>query len=474
MNFEKGKWYEIELDKRFKHIFKYEKDAKKDISVCLKNGHYSFNSKIWEKSISFDYVMLTEVKELSIQEIQKYLPDNHIDKIKKYNYEVVHCTTQEEWNFVCQKLGYVKFNNWNTYKEKSCIDLQTKSFADTTEIAYGNGKAKILSFQEWCDKFNYKPDFMNKENDFKVGDWVVCINCRAQLYNESIENKAFKILEINNNGVSDNYVTGFAKMYPFLMRIEGGIYFKYLRKAKLEEIPTKDLSNEELLEIAKQYYPINTRFRIAHMPEYTVTVKDHEKYYHQTDKTVNFNIIEEIDGCKGACVYFNGKWAEIISTPKTEVIIEDEFVLPKKWFVVRNKENHKILNKWENDTYHKGMEMAYLDDKAHMFSNKSYKCDKKEIIGYTEITFEQFQKYVLGEKIKTNSVICGTKGNDFDIDTKVFENPNEIYIPKIIKPKNKIDLTINSNVFADIKVKLSEKPKKIVQPIIIKQFQLTI
>lgn len=82
--------------------------------------------------------------------------------------------------------------------------------------------------------------------------------------------------------------------------------------------------------------------------------------------------------------------------------LKEEFVLPEKWYIVRNAENADVLNKWNNDTYHGGSVHAHRDDEAFFYSDKHYECPrrsisgyKRSISGYTEITFEQFQKYVL-------------------------------------------------------------------------------
>lgn len=85
--------------------------------------------------------------------------------------------------------------------------------------------------------------------------------------------------------------------------------------------------------------------------------------------------------------------------------------LPKKWFIIRNKENHKVLNEYNNKEYNTNN--AYLDDTATMFSDKPYhggNCSNKAILdGYQKITFEQFKRYVLNEQ--SESVI----NNDYEI-----------------------------------------------------------
>jgi hypothetical protein len=89
----------------------------------------------------------------------------------KYEYEVVHCTTQEEWDFVLNKLQHLnncnqQSSNWRDYNSKSCLNIKTLSKSDKDWYLRNNGL--VYSFQEWCDKFGYKPDFKPK---FEVGKW---------------------------------------------------------------------------------------------------------------------------------------------------------------------------------------------------------------------------------------------------------------------------------------------------------------
>lgn len=95
----------------------------------------------------------------------------------------------------------------------------------------------------------------------------------------------------------------------------------------------------------------------------------------------------------------NGCWTELL-TPD-EIIAyyrstaQPEFKLPEKWYVVRDENNSKVLNKWNNDRYPGAGNNAFNDNEAYMFSDKSYDTLKYKVEGYTEITFEQFKKYVM-------------------------------------------------------------------------------
>ena len=99
----------------------------------------------------------------------KFIPKEEALKSEtKYVYEVVHCKTQDEWDFVLDKLNYTKntSKDWSIYKANSCLNINKDLRA---ELAYYlKENAKIYSFQEWCDKFGHKPDFKPK---FEVGKW---------------------------------------------------------------------------------------------------------------------------------------------------------------------------------------------------------------------------------------------------------------------------------------------------------------
>lgn len=104
--------------------------------------------------------------------------------------------------------------------------------------------------------------------------------------------------------------------------------------------------------------------------------------------------------------------------------LKEEFVLPEKWYIVRNAENADVLNKWENDTFyptHTLVPGALLKTAAILYSDKHYDDAYSSVYGYTEITFEQFQKYVL----KLNNMSNFPKDN-FGIRTDGCETSKKI------------------------------------------------
>jgi hypothetical protein len=118
-----------------------------------------------------------------------------------------------------------------------------------------------------------------------------------------------------------------------------------------------------------------------------------------------------IDGCKKGKVYnANHTWGAKIHTvedftkmyPQDWELVEDEFVLPEKWCIKRTKETDEIITNWINKTYNTNYTLRNLNHpwipneklEGNIVSQK-YKHEDR-----TEITFEQFEKYVLMKEEK--------------------------------------------------------------------------
>lgn len=76
--------------------------------------------------------------------------------------------------------------------------------------------------------------------------------------------------------------------------------------------------------------------------------------------------------------------------------IMSNFVLPKKWAVRRNASNYKVINAWANEqnlgNYVSDNEFIHsegvCDSSIPLWDNRIYE-------GFIEITFEQFERYVV-------------------------------------------------------------------------------
>jgi hypothetical protein len=78
------------------------------------------------------------------------------------SYQVVHCKTQEEWDFAAKKLGRTDPIPFLTY-DRCCINLNNPncSYSETSVSRYTK-----YSFEEWCEMNNYTPDFLKKTKKY--------------------------------------------------------------------------------------------------------------------------------------------------------------------------------------------------------------------------------------------------------------------------------------------------------------------
>lgn len=83
-------------------------------------------------------------------------------------YNVVHCTTQEEWDFVTANIApeFKLHNTWPTYQENTCKDLERKQYCNLKFFKSHN--ATIYSFDEWCRLNNLKVDNLSYLTEFLI------------------------------------------------------------------------------------------------------------------------------------------------------------------------------------------------------------------------------------------------------------------------------------------------------------------
>ena len=152
MEFEKGKWYKLKTAYDWYAKFKcfigdkwvYEE------KISIPRGQYEKQTHEggWDnfKNLGYSGTLLTD-----LSEIQKYLPKNHPDLIKKYDHEVVHCTTDEELDYACKILKQDKAFRTAPY----CVHIDCNGF-DKVEVCKEEPSSyKIYSFEEWCTNNGY-------------------------------------------------------------------------------------------------------------------------------------------------------------------------------------------------------------------------------------------------------------------------------------------------------------------------------
>lgn len=222
--------------------------------------------------------------------------------------------------------------------------------------------------------------------DYKAGDMVVCVQHPDQIKSGTINDM--------------NYAGG------------GWAFEKVFTVNRISKYPKRDVLWPEgggsgvfsdhvlpLLEYIAKKYPVGTEYKcLYHTGIFEAT---QEPYIYSIYSTSGVLI-----SCGCGCVYSKEKgFAEIISKP---VQPEEDWKLPEKWCIKRDRDNYQQINVWLN--------------KNSQTRNKEYEGDNlyvhypvlsdshiyfKVMEGYTEITFDQFLKHVV--KMENNKKIIGYK-----------------------------------------------------------------
>ena len=151
------------------------------ITECINSSEFTYCENYGPLSI--DRETRGEIKWFATKSEAEEFAKKLVESVKHNNgildavevKQAVHCTTQEEWDFVTEKLGYkwANYSKWSSYLNSTCINLNKPGFG-TADVAYTG--YQILSFREWCDLNGYK---MEKEVKFEVGKWYK-LNFKSQ------------------------------------------------------------------------------------------------------------------------------------------------------------------------------------------------------------------------------------------------------------------------------------------------------
>jgi hypothetical protein len=187
LNFEKGNIYKVSNYKIGKFVNKVNKEDK--YIYCSHRDRHNY----YKPSTKEDYDKMNNLTN------------------KKYDYEVVHCKNEKEWNYVREKTTDEFTFDWVRSKkqfpeEELAIGINGKCWARL--VYYQLKNSLILSFEEWCTKFNHKPNFNKTENMEDI------LELAKQKYPIGTKFKCVKdnqcgisISEIQIDGVGDYYST---------------------------------------------------------------------------------------------------------------------------------------------------------------------------------------------------------------------------------------------------------------------------
>lgn len=251
----------------------------------------------------------------------------------------------------------------------------------------------------------------------KVGDWIVVL--KSDPYNEG---KDFVAQISNFNNKSSYWVKNQQNLTTkYKTYNELCCDCHSFRKALPHEIPS-NIKNPCLeINIPMKNYTAEEALAELKRRGFKEGCKYYCRYENgEIDKNSVYTASKdpEIQGCNNSFIDCGGGylWSKYYPHLLHEGPISEEFVLPEKWCIYANKDNIDVIanfyntanRKYKLDTYDKshvnryfsshnlsGGQSIFSDNPA---SNYTYKL-KTQYPGYTEITFEQFKKYVLKQDL---------------------------------------------------------------------------
>jgi hypothetical protein len=190
----------------------------------------------------------------------------------KPKYEVVHCKTQEEWDFVFSKNPKIHYYGDNIYqkaykKGNGCLNLKCLSHGSLEY--YQKDNAKIISFEEWCNKEGITTNVQTvghselleeAKKRYPVGTNYIGIHKKEK-------NVVDKNPEIRTNGHYSDIRQG-------VIEIEAGIDYIYLDGQWAEII--QETTNESLVgRVVKRIsYEAYNNYRNLAIGEYDIIQSD--------------------------------------------------------------------------------------------------------------------------------------------------------------------------------------------------------
>ena len=219
----------------------------------------------------------------------------NVADIKPKDYkEAVHCTTQEEWDFVLSKILSVCTTS-SQFGENNCINIKdtvnpTNEGWCCTENYYKRNNYTILTFKQWCEKYGHSYEV--------IPEYVECVGSTSHHYKEGkIYTWPKTITEEgkpNKPGILNGCVWEFKPSTK-------EAYDKQQEKLKMEE----------LLNEAKRRYPTGTKVRaVLDGPELTTEIFTlTDSHYWASGSKVPACYTEE---GHPVCLHLSGKWAEIV------------------------------------------------------------------------------------------------------------------------------------------------------------------
>ena len=268
--------------------------------------------------------------------------------LEQKKYEVVHCTTQEEWDFVCDRLKRAWAKDDFVKKDYTCMSISYSGWHTLDHFQKQN--CKILSFSEFCTKFN---DQFVPKKEYQVGKWYKLSSGKIWMdkpwyikYKEYINGLHTAECFINDdNEYKEPKSSNFGRTgdYTFALLTDLFEIQEYLPINHPDKF-VQNNSQVDLLEIAKKKYPIGTKIYSALKNDNNpcqITVKNHSLDIVDGRTVIWAGVI--------GFIYDDGKWAEII---EEETLLEKAkrlYPVGTKFKNIYGKPSENVVSEMDHD-----------------------------------------------------------------------------------------------------------------------------
>ncbi len=386
--FKKGDWVRLSNSKAYRKV-----ESQNDLS-SFSYSEYVTAEEIYGKETKTSFPTVNNAERwilVSKEEISKYLPKGHSDKIEESKVsereELVVGETYYLWGgsstdweaivFV-REYNTSKENNGQTINKGDFLTISNKKLYINDEFTHDwdrnkSRKHRIATLEEkkwlkhcisvgkYVDKTEIKEEDLLEEakRRYPIGTKYYCVEGTCSGKQIVRAGKEYELRYYNREKTRIDAV---------------GMGFIYSKGKWAEIIEEKPKSSTELLiEEAKIRYPIGTKFKSLYFSGNILTVTDNNARKHSTNgnicvKTDTKNGGDSWEDRSGAAVYDvdTKKWAEIISTPafnveKIEERIKELDVLPpyKEYPLSGMNLDHSIIFKETKDKWHWQIEKPY-------------------------------------------------------------------------------------------------------------------
>ena len=435
---EAGKWYSFNWDWFGKDrivIAKIKEVREKDFIISWRS--YLWKDNDYNDDDAYMFKDTSNIKELSIKEIQPYLPIGHSDKISKQKFEIGKWYKWYQKNHENYHYGKVEkieieadifvmapwiiqcddYNYSGTFDLSKAEQIQEISVEDVQEFlpkGYVDKISKPLSDKVEC-------------TEFKKGDYIVLIGKGQSIHSSdelSIdevfipnhcykvrENKSYLLTELDSTG---NTINGWVcipynpnqyhkdRNWRYATEKEA---IEYERKGKpydVTELEKSVLSMKEIQEECKKRFPIGCTYISTN--KQTKILKEDSCTYIIVGKEIWAH-------SGGGCLYKNEKWADLVSLPKKNNIEVPEYIecieTRENYFIKGNV--YKVIdsNNLSSAILVSNIDFSNLKAGTSLFCSMEIS-DKKYWKPSTKEAYEQQKSWLGASEESTTKFVMGT------------------------------------------------------------------